>query len=99
MNLILNARDAGMQGDVSIKTEKGLLPDLQDNSSEKQYVCFSVADTGEGINQVDIRKIFDPFFTTKELGKGTGLGLSIVFSFKAHGGRSGYSAMRVLYNL
>jgi signal transduction histidine kinase len=93
MNLILNARDA-MHGTgvITIKTEKSLLPDSAEASaagpSQKKYVCFSVTDTGEGINQVDIRRIFDPFFTTKELGKGTGLGLSIVFSvIKAHGGQ------------
>jgi signal transduction histidine kinase len=92
MNLILNARDAMHgKGTISIKTEKGLLPDLPENSapclSEKQCLCLTVTDTGEGIDKNDIEKIFDPFFTTKEMGRGTGLGLSIVFSVvKAHGG-------------
>jgi signal transduction histidine kinase len=92
MNLILNARDA-MQGKgmITIKTEKCLLPDnagpAAPGFSQKHYVCLTVADTGEGIETVDIQRIFDPFFTTKELGRGTGLGLSIVFSIvKKHGG-------------
>ena len=92
MNLILNARDAMHgKGLITIKTEMSLLPDnigafaLED--FQKTFLCLSVADTGEGIDEVDIKRIFDPFFTTKELGRGTGLGLSIVFSVvKKHGG-------------
>lgn len=98
MNLILNARDAMHgKGLITIKTEKTLLSDAvgsPDNmrtfaseDPQKTYLCLSVADTGEGIEEVDIKKIFDPFFTTKEPGRGTGLGLSIVFSVvKKHGG-------------
>lgn len=92
MNLILNARDAMHgQGLITIKTEKSLLPDnmgtFASEGPQKTFLCLSVADTGEGIDEVDIKKIFDPFFTTKEPGRGTGLGLSIAFSIvKKHGG-------------
>ncbi|MEK7279528.1 MAG: ATP-binding protein, partial [Nitrospirota bacterium] len=38
-------------------------------------VKISVSDTGEGINELDLKSIFMPYFTTKE--GGTGLGLCI----------------------
>ena len=50
---------------------------------------FTVADTGCGIPEANVRRIFDPFFTTK-LGKGTGLGLSVSHGIiEAHGGTIG----------
>jgi signal transduction histidine kinase len=36
---------------------------------------ISIADTGTGIDEHDIKKIFEPFYTTKS--KGTGLGLAV----------------------
>ncbi len=92
MNLILNARDAmDGKGVITIKTEKCVLTDdllqLKPEGYCNEYICFSVSDTGTGIDLDDIQKIFDPFFTTKELDKGTGLGLSIVHSVvNSHGG-------------
>ncbi len=47
------------------------------DEKEKNYVCISVQDEGEGISDEDIDLIFDPFFTKKLVGQGTGLGLSI----------------------
>ena len=44
------------------------------------YWCISIADTGVGINPVDLEKIFVPFFTTKAKGIGSGLGLSMVYN-------------------
>ena len=42
------------------------------------YVCLSVADTGEGMDAETLARATEPFFTTKGVGKGTGLGLSMV---------------------
>jgi len=54
---------------------------LADNS-----LSIAVADTGSGIDPVDLEKIFDPYYTTKA--KGTGLGLAIVHKIvEGHGGQ------------
>lgn len=37
---------------------------------------ISVADTGCGISEANMKNLFKPFFTTKEIGVGTGLGLA-----------------------
>jgi len=42
------------------------------------FVCFSISDTGHGIEKHVLNRIFEPYFTTKTEGKGTGLGLSVV---------------------
>jgi CheY-like chemotaxis protein len=42
------------------------------------YLCYSVVDTGVGIDSQVMDKIFDPYFTTKAQGKGTGLGLAVI---------------------
>jgi Response regulator receiver domain/Histidine kinase-, DNA gyrase B-, and HSP90-like ATPase len=43
-----------------------------------RYLCFSVRDTGEGMDSDTLVKAVEPFFSTKGLGKGAGLGLSMV---------------------
>lgn len=49
------------------------------------YVCITIEDTGEGIEEELLDKIFDPYFSTKQTG--SGLGLSICHSIvKKHGG-------------
>jgi CheY-like chemotaxis protein len=42
------------------------------------YVCLSVTDFGEGMDEDTLKRATEPFFTTKGLGKGTGLGLPMV---------------------
>jgi PAS domain S-box-containing protein len=91
LNLCVNARDAmPAGGSITINVEKEAGEKLKEQFStadQKAYICISVTDTGEGMNEATRCRIFDPFFTTKPLGKGTGLGLSVVYGVvKAHHG-------------
>ena len=83
MNLCVNARDAMPKGgSITIKVEKQVSDQARERipaASHDSYLCVSVTDTGEGMDEVTRRQIFDPFFTTKEQGKGTGLGLAVVY--------------------
>lgn len=90
LNLATNARDAMPDGGklvIGAQTEE-----IHDQSklslSPGRYVCLSVTDTGEGMDDVTLASAMDPFFTTKGVGKGTGLGLSMVHGFTEQlGGR------------
>jgi two-component system, cell cycle sensor histidine kinase and response regulator CckA len=83
MNLMLNARDAMLQGGkITLKSDTMSIDG--DNrpsplASRGEYVVVSVIDTGVGMDKQVMKQIFEPFFTTKEPGKGTGLGLSVVY--------------------
>lgn len=83
LNLVTNARDAMPHGGkilISAKSEEA-----GDNASlspkSGRFVCLSVSDSGEGMDDVTLASAMDPFFTTKGVGKGTGLGLSMVHGF------------------
>lgn len=68
MNLLQNACQAlpNKSGEIRVTTR----------CSETE-VEFSVADSGSGIGEADMKHIFDPFFTTKREHGGTGLGLCV----------------------
>jgi PAS domain S-box-containing protein len=85
LNLMVNARDAMPRGGsivVSAKAEQVTEGQLQPGA----YVCLSVSDTGEGMDEATLQKAMDPFFTTKEVGKGTGLGLPMVHGLAQQSG-------------
>ena len=83
LNLATNARDAMPNGGkivISTRTEQ-VRDEFRPHMVAGRYVCLSVTDTGEGMDEATLASAMDPFFTTKGLGKGTGLGLSMVHGF------------------
>ena len=80
LNLAVNARDAMPNGgQIVIATqEKVLREDDGTRLKPGTYICLTVRDTGEGMDEETLRHAMEPFFTTKGPGKGTGLGLSMV---------------------
>jgi CheY-like chemotaxis protein len=87
LNLAVNARDA-MPGGGRIMVS-ARLETIHDNDLRLKpgaYVCLSISDTGEGMDEATAQRATDPFFTTKGVGKGTGLGLSMVQGFAEQSG-------------
>jgi len=93
LNLALNARDAmPLGGKLTISAHReriaaGDIPGLEPG----EYVCITERDTGEGMDEVTLKRATEPFFTTKGAGRGTGLGLSMVDGLVAQSG----GAMRI----
>ena len=84
LNLVMNAielmHSAEPRG-LSIKSE----------TTERNNVLVSIADTGSGIDIANLNRIFKPMFTTKA--HGMGMGLSICKSIiESHGGKIWVSA-------
>ena len=92
MNLVLNARDAMLNGGlVEISAEPVTLDESTAAKNPEaragKFACINVTDHGTGMTPQIISRIFDPFFTTKDVGKGTGLGLSTIHGIvKQHEG-------------
>lgn len=78
LNLAVNARDAMPEGGSLIiaARERGVSPGQ--NLRPGRYICISITDTGEGMDEATLARAAEPFFTTKGVGKGTGLGLAMV---------------------
>jgi signal transduction histidine kinase len=82
MNLVLNARDAMVEGgkltlttaNVTLQTDQ---PKRYLQAPPGPYVMLEVQDTGMGVDTEEFSHLFEPFFTTKEVG--TGLGLAVVY--------------------
>jgi PAS domain S-box-containing protein len=88
LNLTVNARDAMADGGEIIVAARQEIVDAGRGGRLKPgaYVCVSVSDSGEGMDENTLRKAVEPFFTTKGLDKGTGLGLSMVHGFAEQSG-------------
>lgn len=87
LNLAVNARDAMPQGGpVVITARPETLSSAQVRLQPGDYICLSLTDTGEGMDEETLARAAEPFFTTKDVGKGTGLGLPMVHGFAQHSG-------------
>jgi CheY-like chemotaxis protein len=88
LNLVVNARDAMPDGGtITIAgQEQTISPDHLSGLEPGRYVCLSVSDTGNGMDEATLARAMEPFFTTKGVGKGTGLGLSMVHGLAAQSG-------------
>jgi PAS domain S-box-containing protein len=93
MNLVLNARDAMIEGGVvQVRVAPVRLRHILHNAAgvleAGRYLQLAVRDTGVGIVADVLPRIFEPFFSTKESGRGIGLGLATVFGIvqQMHGG-------------
>lgn len=88
LNLMVNSRDAMPDGgEIVISSRQEKVADGHDVGLKPgHYVCLSVSDTGEGMDEETLRRAMEPFFTTKGLGKGTGLGLSMAHGFAEQSG-------------
>ncbi|AZD49257.1 Sensory box histidine kinase/response regulator [Pseudomonas chlororaphis subsp. aurantiaca] len=90
LNLAINARDAMKgEGTIDIRGENVVLDRgfcAGKGITAGDYLCLSVADTGDGMPPEVLKQAFEPFFTTKRDGLGTGLGLSMVFGFVKQSG-------------
>ncbi|MFO0604480.1 MAG: PAS domain S-box protein [Polyangiales bacterium] len=73
LNLVLNARDAIVDGGV-IQLRTSL-----DVACEPARAVIEVIDNGVGMTPEVRERIFEPFFTTKGPDQGTGLGLATVY--------------------
>jgi CheY-like chemotaxis protein len=86
LNLMVNARDAMPQGGPIIVAARSEAIGEGQQLRPGSYVCLSVADSGEGMDDATLAKATEPFFTTKEVGKGTGLGLPMVHGLAQESG-------------
>lgn len=88
LNLTVNSRDAmPAGGEIVVSTrEENVAGGHGIGLKPGRYICLSVSDTGEGMDEETLRRAMEPFFTTKGVGKGTGLGLSMVHGFAEQSG-------------
>ena len=90
INLVVNARDAAPNGEISIHLHTGRYDGKVAVTALESAIRFGVitiSDTGSGIDPEIQERIFDPYFSTKASNQGTGLGLSVVLGIiQQHGG-------------
>jgi signal transduction histidine kinase len=88
LNLAVNARDAMSEGGQIIVTARDAVISSDEPVGLKagSYICLSVIDDGEGMDEQTLEHAMEPFFTTKEPGKGAGLGLPMVHGLAEQSG-------------
>jgi PAS domain S-box-containing protein len=88
LNLVVNARDAIPDGGTITLSaaEEELGESNATMLAPGTYVRFTVADTGQGMDEATRRMAVEPFYSTKGTGRGTGLGLSMVHGLALQSG-------------
>ncbi|HEY0820802.1 MAG TPA: PAS domain S-box protein [Rhizobacter sp.] len=87
LNLAVNARDAMPRGGmIAIAAREETTAGPAGKPAQGRYVCLSLRDEGEGMDEETLARATEPFYTTKGVGKGTGLGLSMVEGLAAQSG-------------
>ena len=91
MNLVVNARDAMLEGGRLTIESSGIEIDEEYCSRNPDarpglHAVIAVSDTGCGMGPEVLSRIFEPFFTTKDQGKGTGLGLATIYGIVKQSG-------------
>ena len=92
MNLVLNARDALLEGGrITLETRNCGLQVVtraieKTNPVELPCALFVVSDNGQGMDSQTQQHVFEAFFSTKPPGEGTGLGLSTVYEIVTNNG-------------
>ncbi|PJI37540.1 PAS domain-containing sensor histidine kinase [Ferrovibrio sp.] len=89
LNLTMNARDAMPNGGsiaIAAREETVAAGGPAGPLAPGRYICLSVTDTGEGMDEATLKRAAEPFFTTKGIGRGTGLGLSMVHGLAEQSG-------------
>jgi PAS domain S-box-containing protein len=88
LNLATNAHDAMPLG--GLATIKVFQRDIQSGSTKGSelgmFVCLSLTDSGDGMDERTLSRAAEPFFSTKKVGNGSGLGLSMVQGFAEQSG-------------
>jgi two-component system cell cycle sensor histidine kinase/response regulator CckA len=89
LNLMMNARDAVLDGQVAApRIDVELRVHGGEGSGAPTEVRIVVRDNGPGMTEAVRARLFEPFFTTKPLGHGTGLGLATsLATVRGHNGR------------
>jgi hypothetical protein len=87
LNRAVNARDAMPQGGpIIIAARPETVAVRSGRLQPGGYVCLSLTDSGEGMDEDTLARAINPFFTSKEGGKGTGLGLPMVHGLAEQSG-------------
>lgn len=86
MNIVVNALHAMEDGGGSLTVtldavrtgEAGEKGGTEETEDGRTHALITIADTGEGMDQVTASRIFEPYFTGNKSKNGTGLGLTVV---------------------